>query len=265
MRYAHGHLCLGVVLCLASAAAWADSVTVNTSLGLTDGAIFPATGTLNFLSLTTSTFAQALDSSGDSDSQSSPTSATAATTLASASGTASGSTGTGSVAANIGLPNSFTGFASSAGDSVLSGAFEITGSTNPVSVDFSVYFSGSQYLETSGNGQFASSEVIFSLRLPDYSSTPILFSDSLLTTGPNSVLSSGAISPLTTSIYLFPNTDYSFAASLDAESGGSTIPPTPTQTPTPEPSPIVLLLTAAGLWAAFGKWFTSKSCLPKRI
>jgi len=258
VRYARGHLCLGVVLCLASAVALADSVTVNTTLGLTGGAIVPASGTVNFLSLTTSTFAQALDSSGGFGSQSSPTSSTAATTLASASGTASGSTGTGSVSSNIALPNSFNGFASSVGDSVLSGAFEITGSTSPVSVDFSAFFSGSQNLQTTGYGQSASSEVIFSLLLPDYSSTPILFSDNLLTIGPNQVLSSGVDSPLTTSIYLLPNTDYSFVASLDAESGGVAI------APTPEPSPLVLLLTAVGLFAAFGKRLTSKSCLPKR-
>src|ERR1700693_2116243 len=155
------------VVCLGTTVAWAD-VIVNTKLGLTELQIVPTTGTLEILSpVTAFTFAQALDSLGGSDAQSnsvqdSATSANAATTLASASGAASATALTGnvtanvnlpanSVTANVNLPANFDGFANSAGQSSLSGMFEInSATTNPINVTFNAFLSVSQFMQTTG-------------------------------------------------------------------------------------------------------------------
>jgi hypothetical protein len=215
-------------------------------LGLTELQILPSTGTPDVFSVTATTFAQALDSSGGF-SQSDDNPASAATTLANASGAASTSALTGSVTANIDLPDNFNGFASSEGDSVLSGMFDITGAaTNPVNVTFNAFLTGSQLLETTGAGQYATSEIIFTLLLtgPSTSNT-ILAYDNLLPIGPGSSLIVPYGSTLSASMSLNPNTDYSFVASLDAESYGVSV--------IPEPSPVGLALTLVGLLAVLGR------------
>jgi hypothetical protein len=239
-------------VCLGPTVAWAD-VLVNTQLNLTELQISPTTGTLEILSpVTAFTFAQALDSLGGFDAQSnsvndSATSVNAATTLASASGAASAPALTGSVTANVSLPDNFNGFGNSAGQSSLSGRFEITGATNPVNVTFNAFLSISQFMQTTGAGQSATSETIFTLLLPDLSPNPVLGYDNPLAIGPDQVMSYDAspTSPtLTTSMSLQPNTPYSFYAELDAESNGVS---------TPEPSSVGLVLTAVGLLAVLGR------------
>jgi hypothetical protein len=238
------------VVCLGTTVAWAD-VIVNTKLGLTELQIVPTTGTLEILSpVTAFTFAQALDSLGGSDAQSnsvqdSGTSANAATTLASASGAASATALTGNVTANVNLPDNFDGFANSAGQSSLSGMFEINSTTtNPVSVTFNAFLSVSQFMQTTGAGQSATSETIFTLLLPDLSPNPALGFDNPLAIGPDDVLSYDASPTLTTSMSLQPNTPYSFYAELDAESNGVS--------GVPEPSSVWLLFTAFGLAVVLG-------------
>jgi hypothetical protein len=250
MTNAYRYLFLSVAVFLGPTAARAD-VIVNTQLDLTALQIAPTTGTLDILSpLTALTFAQALDSLGGSDAQSnsvndSATSANAATTLANAKGTASAPDLKGSVAANVNLPANFDGFANSTGQSSLSGTFEITGATGPVNVTFNAFLSINQFLETTGAGQSATSETIFTLLLPDLSQNPILAFDNPLAIGPGQVLSYSNSPTLTTSMSLQPNTRYSFVASLDAESNGVSI--------TPEPSSLGLALTLAGLLAVLGR------------
>jgi hypothetical protein len=242
---------LFVAVCLGTTAAWAD-VIVNTQLGLTELQIAPSTGTLEILSpVTAFTFAQALDSLGGSDAQSnsvqdSATSANAATTLASASGAASATALTGNVTANVNLPANFDGFANSAGQSSLSGMFEInSATTNPINVTFNAFLSVSQFLQTTGAGESATSETIFTLLLPDFGQNPVLGFDNPLAIGPDDVMSYDTSPTLTTSMSLKPNTSYSFHAELDAESNGVSV--------VPEPSPVWLLFTAFGLATALGQ------------
>jgi len=245
-----------VAVCLGPTAVWAD-VVVTTQLGLAQLQINPNTGTLMILPpVTASTFAQALDSNGDF-SQSDDNPANAATAFANGSGAASVSDLTGSVSANINLPDGFDGFASSAGDAVLFGVFEIsgTGSTDPVNVTFNASLSINQFLQTIDFGQFASSETIFTLLLPDLSPDPVLFFDNPLTIGANDLLSYSDSPTLTTSMFLQPDTPYTFVASLDAESSGVNV--------TPEPSSLGLALTLLGLMAVLGR-LTKKSCPDKR-
>ena len=243
---------LSVVLCLGPTAAWASSVIVNTGLSLTELQISPATGTLDVLSpVTVSTYAEALDSSGGFDDSASNPANAADSTLATASGAGSGSALTGSVTANINLPDSFNGFGSSTGQSSLSGSFQIIStSSSPIDVTLSAALSGSQFLQTTGNGVLATSEIIFTLLLPDLSASPILALDNPLSIGPGSETNAPYSSTLTTSVSLSPNTDYSFVVSLDAESEGVSI--------TPEPSSLSLVLTSVGLLAVLGRRLTSK-------
>jgi hypothetical protein len=143
MTSARRYLFLSVLLCLGTTAAWASSVVVNTSLSLTNLQISPTTGTLEILSpVTVSVFAQAPSSSGTYDQESdivndAAASVNASADLANASGAGSASALTGSVTANVNLPDNFNGIAfDSEGDSVLSGTFEINGTSGSVNVTF---------------------------------------------------------------------------------------------------------------------------------
>ena len=257
-------LILSVALCLGSTSAWANSVIVNTSISLTGLGlqISPASGTLIISQpVPTSTFAQAQDSTGGSASQSDPASSSASTGLADASGTASAVVNlTGTATANINLPDNFSGQASSTGQATLGidptfsmfGSFEISsagGSPSPVNVTFSAPLAVDQFLQTSGAGVSASSEAIFSLLLPDLSSSPILFYDNLLTIGPSQTLSNLVSPTLTTTQSLLSDTPYTFIAALDAESSGASVP---------EPSSLPCVLAALGLSAVLGRRLTRK-------
>jgi hypothetical protein len=244
MTNAYRYLFLTVTVCLGPTAAWADAV-VSTSLSLTNLQIIPNSGTLILSPVSVSAFAQALDSLGGF-SQSDDNPANAATTVASASGEASAAALTGSVTANVNLPGNFDGFANSEGQALLSGTFEITGTTSPVNVTFNALLSINQFLQTTGGGQSASSETIFTLLLPDLSPDPILFFDNPLAIGPDQALSYGDSPTLTTSMTLDPNTPYSFVASLDGEVPNAV-------NITPEPSSLGLALTLVGLLAVFGR------------
>jgi hypothetical protein len=220
---------LWCVLAVVSAPTWAD-VTVNTSLGSLLQ-IDPAAGTVNYLSSTTgSTFAQALDSLGGFDQNAS----FAFTTLANASGGVSIPTLGATTTANVGIPG-INAFASSEGQATLSGVFDITGVTGPVSVTFNAVLTDNQFLQANQFGVFGSSESIYSLTLPDIQSSPVLFFDNLLTIGTSQTFAYAASPVLTTSLILQPNTNYSFVAAADAESYGVDS--------TPEPSSIALLIT----------------------
>jgi hypothetical protein len=238
-----------VLLAAISAPAWATAV-VNTSLDLTSFQILPASGTLNILSpVTAFVFAQALDSTGASDQNTNSvndaaTSVSALTSLANATATASALTLTGSVTANGNVPNGLTAFSTSEGEALLSGMFEITGVTGPVSVNIIAALSINQLVMTSGNGQAAASETTLTLTLPDISSSPILSFDNPLSIGAGGSMNSVASPTLTTTVVLPSNTPLSFDLALDGEyPNGVNI--------VPEPSS--LLLTAAGVLAVIGR------------
>jgi hypothetical protein len=229
-------------------------VIVSTSLSLTGLQISPSSGTLQILSpLTASAFAQAQDSLGGLDQQfnsvdDGTTSASALTLLASASGAASAPL----LHANAGSGVNISGLeaaASSVGRGSLQGSFEITGATAPVNVQFQAMLQGDQSLSTPGTGQSATSEVIFTLILPDLPNQPLLFFDNPLTIGANDSGSNTTSPTLTASVTLQPNTEYSLITEVDAESSG--------QNAIPEPSSLLLLLTVLvlfGFSVARGEW-----------
>ena len=164
-----------VLVLSASAPAWADAV-VNSLLNLTQLTISPSSGWLVILPpVTTSVFAPALDSTGGFDQESGSASASAATLFANGSVTAQ--SGTGALRPMLSFPISFNDFASSEGQALLFGMFEITGTTGSV-MTLSASFTGDQPLMTGGTGVSASSETIFALTLPDISSLPLLSFDS---------------------------------------------------------------------------------------
>jgi len=252
MASARSYILFGVVLCLGSPAVWAQSVTVNTSLTLTGLTITASDATVNFTTpVAGSTDAQAQDSTGGNDSETTY----AATAYANASGAAFLSPAGGLVTANVALPDPFVGYASSYSDSYLSGIFTITGVTGPVNVTFSASLSNSQSLSTDANGLSAFSETTYSLDLPDYSSSPILFYGSPSSIGPStSVVIGNDPSPTqSTTILLTAGTPYYLFSSLDAEANGYGALTVPDGS-----DPIALVLVALGLSAAFCGLITRK-------
>jgi len=256
MAGARWHFFLVIVLCLGSPVVWAQSVTVNTSLNLNSLTITPASGsgaTVNFTTpVVGTTDSAAQDSAGGS--ASGTTSATDSP-FANASGAASLSPLGGSAIANVTLPYLFAGYASSSADSYLSGAFEITGTSNPVDVTFTASLSNNQYLKTGANGQSAFSGETFELKVPDASSNPVLgYANPLSIAGLNQLTSTGTQPvSLTTTISLQPGTPYSFTTTLDAEANGYGVLAVPDGS-----NPVALMLIAVGLSAAFGGLITRK-------
>ena len=256
MAGARWHFFLVIVLCLGSPVVWAQSVTVNTSLNLNSLTITPASGsdaTVNFTTLVAGTpYTQAQDSTGG---YASGTTSATDSPFANASGAASLSPLGGSAIANVTLPYLFAGYASSSADSYLSGAFEITGTSNPVDVTFTASLSNNQYLKTGANGQSAFSGTTFLLSVPDASSNPVLgYANPLSIAGLNQLTSTGTQPvSLTTTISLQPGTPYSFTTTLDAEANGYGVLAVPDGS-----NPVALMLIAVGLSAAFGGLITRK-------
>src|SRR5262249_43925685 len=135
--------------------------------------------------LTTSAFAQALDSTGGFDQESGSASASAALF---ANGSVTAQSGTGALRPMSSFPISFNGFASSEGQTLLFGMFEITDTTGSVMATLSASFTGDKPLMTGGTGVSASYETIFPLTLPDISSLPFLSFDSPPSIGPHQTL-----------------------------------------------------------------------------
>ncbi len=239
MRHATGFLVLATVFAI-SPAAHAD-VVVATSLNLTQLQILPSAGSLLVLSpFTASANTQAQDdlSGVSSDFQQmddGATSASAGTAFASASASASAPALAGGAASGVNITGA-TAFASSTGQGGLgedfggTGEFEIVDSSNPnptnVSVTFNAFLSGLQSLFTDAQGQFATSEIVFNLLLPDIGSDA-LFLDNPLSIGTNSSLLSPLDTMLTTTLTLQTNTEYALIAEVDAESSGLNITPEP--------------------------------------
>jgi hypothetical protein len=239
----------GQVLALAlfAAAPASADVIVNTIFDPVQLVIGANGAFTSFSGINLSVFAQALDSAGGfnqaSDSNGMNAAANALTSFASGSGHAVLGTSppllVGGANSSVLLPNLFNGFASGEGQTTMSGGFEITGVTGPISVNFTAYLDDHQLLKTTGTGVSASSESIFTLTVPDAQTSPLLSFDNLLTIGPNQTVNyfPGTIT-LATSAVLMPNTIYPFVAALDSESFGAS---------TPEPASIALLLTTVGL------------------
>jgi len=242
---------LGFAVCGFPTALSAD-VMVSSTMDLNGlDLVFPSGYTLSFASGVLATAsASAQDSLGGNDAQfnfmlNGSTSASAGTALASAVATADSSSLpslTASAQSGVNIPDGLMAFASSSANGnpfgSLSGSFEIDGPSGTVSVTLEAMLQYSQFLQTMDGGVFATSDVNFSLLLPDVNSSPLLFFDNPLTIGPNSTVApSGAPTPMT-SVMLNADTPYSFVANVDAESSGLNAP---------EPSSLLLCLTVFAL------------------
>jgi hypothetical protein len=144
---------------------------------------------------------------------------------------------------------SSTGQGGLGGDFGGTGSFEIVSASNtPVDVTFSATLSGSQTLTTDAYGDFATSEIVFNLVLPDIGST-VLFQDNPLSMGPSATLVSSYSNTLTNTVSLQTNTDYTFIAEADAESSGLNVP---------EPSSLFLTAFVSFAVLFSGRWWRSQ-------
>jgi hypothetical protein len=253
---------LTVIATLTLCSAVKADVVVISSLSLSQLQIVPTSGTLQILSpFSASANAQAQDDISGMNSQfnqvnDSATSAAAATAFAIASGAASSVSLTASAASGVNIPE-ITSFASSTGQSGLgvdfggTGQFEIVSPSNTtVTTSFNAGFTGAQSLTTTGGGQFATSEIIFNLMLPDLgSNSSVLFYDNPLSIGPNGMLMGSFSNTLMSSVDLQTNTPYSLLLEVDAESSGYNFVPEPSYSFLTGCSFFVILL-AGGVWRA---------------
>jgi hypothetical protein len=226
-------------LLLVLAAAPGDSCATaiaSTSLQMQSLTIAPASGTIMF-SPTAQSFAQAQNSLGrlvQNFDSGVTASSSAAVIWADANGSADSISQTASSSANVNIPN-VSGAASSVGRGALfDTAFSITGTSGPVSVQFSATIPYSQSLMTDGFGVQATSEVIFALTVDD---SVVLFFDSPLSIGPSTSLAVSGSPTLTNSMTLTAGQTYDLYMEVDSESSGiNTIP---------EPATLLLLLGGA--------------------
>jgi hypothetical protein len=272
MRRVIGFLALSIAVGISATAALAD-VIVSTSLSLTELQISTSSGSVVLVSpFSASANVFALDdlsgvNSNFNQVNDTATSVTAATAFASAAGAASSTSDlvsslAASASSGVNIPGTTTSFAESTGQGGLgsdlggTGLFEIVSpSDTTISVTFSATLSGDQTLTTDADGEFATSEIVFSLLLPDISGTPIIFIDNPLCIGTPpgstcissspSTLNSPYSNTLTDTVQLQTNTDYTLIAEADAESSGLNVP---------EPSSI--FLTA---WVSFAVLFAGRT------
>ena len=261
MRFFRRFAIVGLVALASVALPARADVQASASIALAD--VFATTngGTVEVADLSgfNLMFVQALDSTGGFSQNSAPivplfNQISASTPFAAATDLVDLGIPIFSASASVNLPNQFNGFASSEAQITGSGTFEVTG-TAPVSATFMVANPASspglggvsQSLFTNGTGVSASSEAIFTLTIPLLQTAPVLAFDNLLTIGPNqsqSFSSSSALTSLTNTLLLQPNTVYNYNVALDVETSGVS---------TPEPASIALALTAIGLSVIFAR------------
>ncbi len=230
-------LCLVLLLAASVVVPRANATAIaNSSIMLESLTITPASGSIMF-SPTAQSFAQTQNSLGQvvSNFDSGTTANSSATvTWANASGSADSISQTAFVSANVDLPGSVVGAASAAGQGTLYDfSFSITGTTGPVSVQFSALLPYSQSLLTDLAGVQASSEDIFYLSLDGQ---PVLFLDLPMTIGSSSSFSASGSPTLSNSMTLTAGQTYNLYLELDAESSGINVP---------EPASLSLLLGGA--------------------
>jgi RHS repeat-associated protein len=175
--------------------------------------IDPSSGSVSYSGWQNSAFAQA----GANAQYNSLSASATDTPVAGGSSTGSGTASTlsGSSSATGFIPGSTAGFDTSTGRGSASDAFEITGASGTVSVTFSTVISGELTLSSDAYGVFGSGETDFALSV---NGTVVLFSDLIMTIGPNQSRSGGYSSEtLTGTMMLTPGVTYSLWAESDAE------------------------------------------------
>ena len=213
------------------------------SLTFSNLTIAPSAGTVVYdSSWTAESFVQAQNSLGELDQQYVSTNEATATADASATyatghGDASPLTLAGTASSSAIIPGSASQQAISEGQPDVYNSFTITGGTGTVNVAFSVDLSGMLNVMTDSYGANAVAETIFNLTLNGNST---LFSDTLLSVGPNSTNTLPVAVSLTNTVALQYGTDYFVFAQPDAETTAVTIP---------EPSTFVLILAGCSVLA----------------
>ena len=196
--------------------------------------IVPSSGTVSYTSaLATSAYAQA--GAGTQFGNTVPSLATAADVpapgaLATGYGVAALPAAALAIATGY-IPGTTAGYDTSEGQASASGTFQITGATGPVSVTLSAAMSGGLFLNADAYGVSGRGESIFTLSL---NGTPDLFSDTLLTIGPNQTMSQNFNTTLTRTVTLMANTPYFLYEQSDAEVdvvNGTTAVPEPAAGP----------------------------------
>ena len=230
-------LCFVVMLLALIVAPPASATAIaNTSIQLSSLSITPASGSIMF-SPTAQSFAQAQNSLGElvSNFNSGTTAnSSASVTWANGSGSADSGSQTASASANVSIPN-VTRAANSVGrGSLFDLAFSVTGTSGPVSVQFSAMFPYAQSLMTDIYGVQATSEVILNLSIDGQT---VLFFDSPFTIGPSTSLATSGSPTLTNSMTLTAGQTYDLYLEIDSESSGINA--------TPEPTTLTLLLGGA--------------------
>ena len=134
--------------------------------------------------------------------------------MAAGMGSASASALSGSSGASGSLPGTTAGFDTSTGRGSIDGEFEITGASGSVNVTFSAAVSGKLNLSSDAYGVFGQGETDFALSV---NGNPVLFSDQILSIGPDQTRSATISDTLTETIPLMADTPYYFVAEADAE------------------------------------------------
>ena len=233
-------LSLACLLLLLPRRAAADA-TASCTLAFNNLTIAPSAGTVVFAGTwTAESFSQAQNGLGELSQQYVSTNgATASTdataTFAAGHGDASPLTLSGTASSSSIIPGSNPQQAISEGQPDVYNSFMITGGTGTVNVAFSVNLTGLLNVSTDSYGSNAQAETIFNLTV-DGNST--LFSDNLLSMGPNSTQSLPVFTTLSNVIPLQYGTSYFVFAQPDAETMAVTIP---------EPSALVLVLAGCSI------------------
>jgi RHS repeat-associated protein len=237
-----GLLSLACLLLFLPRRAVADA-TASCTLTFNNLTIAPSAGTVVFAGTwTAESFSQAQNSLGELSQQYVVTNGATATTDATATfaaghGDASPLTLSGTASSSSIIPGSNPQQAISEGQPDVYNSFMITGGTGTVNVAFSVNLTGLLNVSTDSYGSNAQAETIFNLTV-DGNST--LFSDNLLSMGPNSTQSLPVFTTLSNVIPLQYGTSYFVFAQPDAETMALTVP---------EPSALVLVLAGCSILA----------------
>lgn len=225
------------------------TISVNASDSFSDLSIDPASGTVSFSAYPgysgtqTSAYGQAGGNTQYGSTSASATDVPVAGGTATGAGTGSASSGTASATGFI--PGAVAGYDTSEGQGSVSGVFEIVengGIGKPsVSVTLSALFSDSLALSADAYGVSGRGETVLSVSLDG---TPVLFSDTLLTIGPDQTANQTSSSTMSDTMTLMANTPYYLYAQADAESDvvNSTV------ATVPEPA-VGALLSACLVWS----------------
>ena len=230
-----------------SSRAYADAVVMS-SLNLSNLQITSLTGNIQFGGAWQATVAaQATNSLGQlsshfNSSLGGTAVANAMVTFASGQGIANAANLTVSGSSQVNIAG-VTAQAASSGQAFLFNTFMITGGTGDVDVTFLAMIDGMQSLMTDAYGEFAESDVIFSLELDG---DPVLFYASQLSGGPHTSIHQQISQALSNTVTLQYNTVYMIHAGVDPDSP-------PADNSTPEPSTIILMISGLGVMVGYAR------------